>query len=150
MRSWGARTWSAAVGAGLATALVTGLPTEMIANPWFSRMVPATWWSRPVWALTAVLTGLLAATYVRRPVEAGTDRSVRRGGIGGVLGYLAIGCPVCNKLVVLALGTSGAMTWFAPLQPLLAVGAVVLLSIALRARLRNVDACPTTVRSALR
>lgn len=47
---------------------------------------------------------------------------------GGLLSYFAIGCPVCNKLVVLALGSSGAISWFAPLQPLLAVASVGLLA----------------------
>jgi hypothetical protein len=150
VRHWTSRHWGAAMAGGVATAVVTGLPTEMVANPWFVRMTPVLWWNRPVWLLTAVLTGLLLATYVGREQRARPESSTRRGGIGGVLGYLAIGCPVCNKLVVVALGTSGAMTWFAPLQPILAVGALVLLVVALRARLRSTDACPTTVRAALR
>lgn len=33
----------------------------------------------------------------------------------------AIGCPVCNKIVVALLGASGAISWFAPLQPILGV-----------------------------
>lgn len=150
MRDWTARQWVTAGAGALGTALLTGLPTEMIANPWFVRMTPVLWWNRPAWLLTAVLTGLLLATYVGTPDQERRERPARRAGVGGVLGYLAIGCPVCNKLVVVALGTSGAMTWFAPLQPLLAVGALVLLAIALRARLRSAAACPTTVRAALR
>ena len=47
----------------------------------------------------------------------------------------AISCPVCNKLVVLALGTSGALTYFAPIQPLLGFLSVGLLLYALRAQL---------------
>ena len=150
MRSWTTRQWLVGGGGALAAALVTGLPTEMVANPWFVRMTPVLWWNRPVWLLTAALTGLLVATYVGRPGSASGQRSTRRGGIGGVLGYLAIGCPVCNKLVVVALGTSGAMSWFAPLQPVLAIGGLVLLAVALRARLRSVAACPTSVRAAVR
>ncbi|MDX1620224.1 MAG: hypothetical protein R3320_04495, partial [Nitriliruptorales bacterium] len=122
MRNWSSLQWATAVAGGLATALLTGLPTEMIANPWFMRMTPVLWWNWPVWLLTAVLTGLLVATYVgHRSGEDEDERPLRRGGIGGLLGYLAIGCPVCNKLVVVALGTSGAMTWFAPFQPILAI-----------------------------
>lgn len=151
MRHWTFRQWGVAVAGAAVTALVTGLPTEMIGNPWFVRMTPVLWWNRPVWLLTAVLAGLLLATYVDVPEQARASTSTRRGGIGGVLGYLAIGCPVCNKIVVVALGTSGAMTWFAPLQPILAIGALGLLAVALRARLRSsATACPTTVRAALR
>jgi hypothetical protein len=64
------------------------------------------------------------------------------GGVGGLLAYFAVGCPVCNKLVVLALGATGALEFFAPLQPALAVLGVVVLGVALRARLRAARSCP--------
>jgi len=38
-----------------------------------------------------------------------------------VLATFAIGCPICNKLVVALLGVSGALTCWAPLQPLIGV-----------------------------
>jgi hypothetical protein len=50
-----------------------------------------------------------------------------------LLSVLAIGCPVCNKLVVLALGVGGALTYFAPVQPILGFLSVGLLAYALRA-----------------
>jgi hypothetical protein len=59
-----------------------------------------------------------------------------------LLTYFAVGCPVCNKLVLLALGSAGAMTLFEPFQPVLQVTAVVLLVWALRGRLRGEVACP--------
>ena len=61
---------------------------------------------------------------------------------GTVLGWFAVGCPVCNKLALLALGYSGALTWFAPVQAYLAVAAVGLLGVALVRRLRGQLACP--------
>jgi hypothetical protein len=147
LRTWGSRRWGAAVVGALAVALAIGLPTEMIPNPLFSRMTPVLWWNYPVWLATAVLSGLLIATYVREG-GSGHERPSRRGGIGGVLAFFAVGCPVCNKLVVVALGTSGAMSWFAPVQPLLALGALVLLGIALRGRLRGQQACAVPASSA--
>lgn len=140
MRSWSARRWSTAAVATLIVGLAIGLPTVLIDNPWFHRMMPTEWWNYPAWALSSVLAGLLIATYVRQPDQR-QDPSLRRGGLGGLLAFFAVGCPVCNKLVVLALGTSGAMSWFAPLQPILALLAVALLAVALRARLRNERAC---------
>ncbi len=50
-----------------------------------------------------------------------------------MLSVLAIGCPVCNKLVVLALGAGGALTHFAPVQPILGFLSLGLLAYALRA-----------------
>ena len=145
MRAWGQRRWAAAAGGTVVTALAIGLPTEIVPNPWFGRMMPVEWWNVPVWLATSALAGLLLATYVRdgrtNAASEGPDIAGTRGGIGGVLAFFAVGCPVCNKLVVLALGTSGAMSWFAPAQPVLAVAALVLLAVALRGRLRGERAC---------
>ena len=49
-----------------------------------------------------------------------------------LLTFFAVGCPICNKVVVIALGTSGALAWFAPIQPYLGVVALGLLAWALR------------------
>ncbi len=131
------------------SALAIGLPTDVIPNPVFGRQgTPVEPWAVPVLALTAVLSGLLLATYLRAgDVAAGDDadtldRPTRFGGLGGLLSFLAIGCPICNKVVVIALGTSGALTWFAPIQPYLGVAALGLLAWALRVRLRGEVACP--------
>ncbi len=133
------RQWTTAAIAAVVVGLLVGLPTDVIPNPVFGRPVPVTWWSYPVLVVTALLGGLLAATYVRTSDD--LDRPARAGGVGGLLSFFAVGCPVCNKVVVLALGTVGARRWFEPLQPLLAVASIVLLVVALRARLRSVDGC---------
>jgi hypothetical protein len=147
LRTWSMRHLVVAVGAGILIALVIGLPTDVIPNPVFGRPVPVTWWSYPTLVVTAVLGGLLAATYVG--ARSGTSPSVdevdaptRRGGIAGLLSFFAVGCPVCNKLVIVALGTTGARQWFEPLQPVLAVASIVLLAWALRSRLRSATSCP--------
>ncbi len=143
LRSWSARRrWVAAL-ASVATAFVVALPTAMIPNPVFGREVPTTWWAWPTLGLTSVLGGLLVATYVREPGTdtTGPQRLDRRGSLGGLLSFFAVGCPVCNKLALLALGYTGALTWFAPVQPVLAVGGVLLLAWALRGRLRGQLGC---------
>lgn len=56
--------------------------------------------------------------------------------------FFAVGCPVCNKLVLLAVGTSGALAWFEPVQPVLSVLALGLLAWALIRRLRSEASCP--------
>jgi hypothetical protein len=139
MRGWPARRWLVAEAAAVAFALVVGMPTDVIPNPLANRVEPVTWWSYPTLAVTAVLGGLVFATYVRsaaQPVATGKTTG------GGLLSALAIGCPVCTKLVVLALGTTGAMSLWAPLQPVLAVASLILLGWALRIRLAAERACP--------
>ena len=130
-----------AVLAGVVTAAVIGIPTGIIETPWYTRMTPVLWWNYPVWAVSSVLTGALVATYVRDP---SVRLPVTQGGktfAGSMLSLFAVGCPICNKLVVMAIGVSGALTWFAPLQPVLAVGSLGLLTYALLARRRTAIAC---------
>ncbi|MFP5368480.1 MAG: hypothetical protein ACLGIS_16910, partial [Actinomycetes bacterium] len=61
---------------------------------------------------------------------------------GAIVSFFAVGCPVCNKLVLLALGTSGAMQYFEPIQPLLAALSIALLLWAFVKRATSEDRCP--------
>lgn len=145
---WPARRWLAAAAAAALTYLVVAVPTDLIDTPLFSREVPPTWWSFPVLGITAVLTGLLLATYVsREPAAAGGageagDSKGRFGAAGTIVSFFAVGCPVCNKLVLLALGTSGAMQYFEPIQPLLAALSIAMLLWAFAKRATSEDRCP--------
>ncbi|MGA8046376.1 MAG: hypothetical protein WCA30_08935 [Dermatophilaceae bacterium] len=143
LRGWSSRRWTVAAPAALGTVLLIGLPTVLIPNPVFGREIPMTWWAWPTLLIAAVLSGLLMATYVREPDLRGLaeDDGTRSGMVGGVLTFFAVGCPVCNKVVLLALGSAGAMQWFAPIQPVLAGAAVVALAWALHVRLRGERAC---------
>ena len=150
---WPARRWLAAVGGALITYLIVAVPTDLIDTPLFTREVPPTWWSFPVLAVTAGLTGMVAATYVAREPAPQNDRHRRFGAAGTAISFFAVGCPVCNKLVLLALGASGAMQYFEPIQPLLAAGSVALLMWALHQRATSEDRCrapqvPAAARSA--
>lgn len=157
LRLWTPRQALVAVAATVAFGTLLGLTTVLIPNSFFVRDIAPVWWNYPVWVLTSVFCGMLVATYVRGGAAATTDadasleapaeRRVQRFGLGGgVLAWFAVGCPVCNKLALLALGYSGALTWFAPLQPFLALGALLLTGIALVWRLRGQVSCPVPVR----
>ena len=144
-----------------------GLVSAIIPNPVFGRQIPPEPFAIAVWLLSAPLMGIVAATYtspapprVATGLAAGTfpgatapaePQGTTIGTIGGLGAFLAIGCPVCNKIALLLLGWSGALTVFAPLQPL--IGAVslglLLATLAWRLRLRaRGGACtvPTEVR----
>ena len=146
LKSWTGWRWAFALGMAAVSALAIGLPTDVIPNPVFGRQgTPVEPWAVPVLAITALVSGLHFATYVQTGGAAdveGLDRSGRFGSVGGLLTFFAVGCPICNKVVVIALGTSGALTWFAPVQPYLGLIALGLLAWALRVRLRGEVACP--------
>ncbi len=130
--------------------LLVAVPADLIDTPMFSRALPPTWWAWPALVVSSVLGGLVAATYVR-PVDQDAggpeapepdDAASGRGGmLAGLLTFFAVGCPVCNKLVLLALGATGAVTWFEPFQPVLQTAALALLGWALVRRLRNRSSC---------
>jgi hypothetical protein len=141
LREWPPRRWLASGAGTIATGLLIGVPTRLVPTPLFSRMVPVAWWAWPIWASAAVIGGLLLATYVRVPAATGTADTSRTAVAGGVLSVFAVGCPVCNKLVVIAIGVTGALKVFAPLQPLLGLASLALLGWSLRVRLRGEIAC---------
>lgn len=124
----------------LAAALLIGIPTVLIPNPFFSRMLPVSAQDYAFLAVTVLLTGVLAASYalpVACPLQEGKLAT------GGFLSFIAVGCPVCNKIVVLAVGASGALSYFAPIQPLIAVASTLLLGYAIWLRARSIQAVQT-------
>lgn len=143
LSTWPARRWLFAAGTAAATVAVVGIPTDLIDTPLFTRDVPVTWWAWPVLIATAVLSGLVAATYVARKDEVPRrDGGSRLGMAGAIATFFAVGCPVCNKLVLLALGYTGALQFFEPVQPYLGALAVGALGWAFVWRVRRERSCP--------
>ncbi|HEX5164011.1 MAG TPA: hypothetical protein VFV93_01340 [Thermomicrobiales bacterium] len=125
-----------AVGAAFA-ALTIGIPTDVIPNGFFTRMTPVRVQDYVFLIVTAILAGILAASYAL-PQTRACSIEQGRATLGGLLSFLAIGCPTCNKVIVLLLGTSGALNIFEPLQPLLALASFALLVLAIWIRWRPV------------
>lgn len=140
LRTWSVRRRWAAAAAAAVIGVVIAVPTGIIRTSWYSRMTPVLWWNYPVWAASAVLGGLVFASYVREPNRRSVPKTATA---GGVLSFLAVGCPICNKLIVAAIGVSGALNVFAPLQPVLGVLSVAVMAVALRQRLIGEIVCPT-------
>ncbi len=135
------RFWIVSALATLGSLLLLGIPTALIPNPVFGRQIEAEPFAYVVWVASAVLMGLVTATYLA-PGPAGrsephTDERGTGGlTIGGLAAFLAVGCPVCNKIAVVALGFTGALQYFAPIQPILGAASVALLAVTLAWRLR--------------
>jgi hypothetical protein len=149
MRAWTLRHWFVAAVVTLVAGIAIGVPTGVVPTPFYTRMTPVLWWNHPVWAISSVLEGLLVATFVSSRAARGSEAENRsakprtaRALVAGMLSAFAVGCPVCNKLVVLALGVSGALSYWAPAQPVLALASLALLAQALVRRLRTAEACP--------
>jgi hypothetical protein len=142
-RSFGRRFWAAAFLGTVGSLLLLGLPTALIPNPVFGRQIAAEPWAYLVWLVSAPLAGLVFATYAA-PVPGGVGAAAATEGSSGTLAslaglgvFLAVGCPICNKVALVLLGTSGALTVFGPLQPVLAVASLGALAVTLWWRLRT-------------
>lgn len=132
------RGWLAAAFGGLAALVLIGIPTAIIDTPYFLRMTPVRVQDYAIWGATALLAGLIAGTFALPLRAVGKGKMLS----GGFLSYLAVGCPICNKLVVLLLGVSGALTYFAPAQIYIGLASLLLLAWTLRLRVRTlVGAC---------
>ncbi len=108
---------------GLAVALASfaalGTMAALWENPIFIRMTPAG-------DLEIVLLGtlsLLLGVYVgiRRPFC-----SVKTVTTGGVLGFIGVACPVCNKILLLLFGGELLLTYFEPVRIYVAALGVLL------------------------
>ncbi len=144
-------TWPRAVlFAGIAAVLIA-VPSDLIDTPIFGRPVEVRWIDYVILAVTSALIGLIFAIRPESSEVAATeelavtvDRQGTRTIWGGFVSFLAVGCPVCNQAVVALIGVSGALSWWAPVQPFVGLLAVGLLLYTLRKRLNTykLSACP--------
>ena len=167
LQQWGRRQYQVALLTAVLVGLLIGIATVLIPNPWFARDIEPVWWNYPVWIMTAATTGMLFATYIKprttvvepaalsdgqqAPPRASEPRDAygKMGMVGGVLSWFAVGCPVCNKLALIAFGYSGAITYFAPIQPFLALAALILTAGALVWRLKGQVVCKVPTPTAV-
>ncbi len=102
-----------ALAAGSLFMAVTGLVTGLIPNPFYTRMVPVTLLDYFFLATTSVLAGMY---FGKRKCTVSDNRI---SALGGLTGFVAFGCPVCNAVFLTFLSSSAIMTYIDPLRPFL-------------------------------
>jgi len=115
-------------GIAVAMASFAGLGTvsALWENPLFIRMTPAGGWEVAFLAALSLLLGAYMA--IRRPLC-----SVKAAGAGGVLGFLGVACPVCNKILLLMFGGELLLAYFEPVRVYVAAfGVLITLAAVLR------------------
>ena len=140
--------WAGGFGSltALLSFVVFGAISDVIPNPFFSRMSPVGIWE---WFFLVALS-LLLGIYIglRYLVKKGSTscNAVATGGfIGGFLGF---GCALCYQLLVLLFGVVGVTAYFMPLQPLIGTVGIALLCYAVYAQWRQYMALPPVALSA--
>lgn len=101
------------IAAGITVALVSFLLLGSVAalwdNPHFVRMTPAGGWEIAMLGAMSVAGGIYAA--IRRPFCSNAGA-----GAGGILAFLGVACPVCNKILLLMFGGELLMTYYEPVR----------------------------------
>lgn len=111
-----------------------GIPTALIPNSLYIRMIPATPLDYVFLGATSVLLGgYVGLLYYRK--SGGTKEDLAAMG-GGLAGIFAFGCPICNVLLVSLVGSSALLTYYEPVRPLIGIVGVALLGGAVYLRMR--------------
>jgi hypothetical protein len=108
---------------GLAVALASftalGTMAALWENPIFIRMTPAGDLEIVLLGMLSLLLGVYVG--IRRPFC-----SVKTVTTGGVLGFIGVACPVCNKILLLLFGGELLLTYFEPVRIYVAALGVLL------------------------
>jgi len=114
-------------GKGTAVALLAfgglGTVSALWNNPLFMRMTPVGGWEIGLLGALSMLFGRYVA--IRRPACADSTA-----GVGGVLGFLGVACPVCNKILLLLFGGELLLTYFEPVRIYVAAVGTAILAVA--------------------
>lgn len=90
-------------------------------NPFFFRMTPVQGFEIPLLAILALLSGTFVT--VRRPVCA-----AKKATGAGILGFLGVACPVCNKILLFIFGGELLMTYFEPVRIYVTLASIALMA----------------------
>ncbi len=112
---------------GLAVAIASfvgfGTVAALWENPLFIRMTPAGDFEIALLTLLSILLGVYVA--IRRPFC-----SAKTATASGIVGFIGIACPVCNKILLLLFGGELLLTYFEPVRIYVAGAGVVLAAVA--------------------
>lgn len=126
-------------GAATAAAMfvLLGTVAALWSNPFFTRMTPAGAFETAL----LLLQSLLAGVFVGLPQSPCGKRTA---GAGAIIGFLGIACPVCNKLLVLLIGSALLLEYFEPIRLYVALGGALLFAVAVWLKLARPECLKET------
>ena len=127
-----ARNLARGAAAAVAMFVALGTVAALWSNPFFMRMTPSSGFEIALLLLQSVLAGI----YVGLPQS---TCGTRTAGAGAVIGFLGIACPVCNKVLVLLIGSTLLLEYFEPIRLYVALGGAVLLALAVWLKLSRTE-----------
>lgn len=128
-----------------------GIPTAVIPNSYFFRMSPVTIFDYVFLPVNSILLGTFIAllfyqgNYKRLTKLKNTKTESAATGAAFV-NVLALGCPICNVVLVSLFSTTALMTYFEPLRPALAVLTAGILGTAIYFKAKSIKECKVCKR----
>ncbi|MCR4335151.1 MAG: hypothetical protein NUV57_01290 [archaeon] len=114
------------VGLAILFFIIMGTPTALVPNPFleYTRMIEATFFDYFFLATTSIMLAVLISLklYFKSEKQIGAKEVT-----GGVAGFVAFSCPICNMLLVALLGGATIMAFIEPLRPILGMVSIVIL-----------------------
>ena len=118
------KEWLSTLIIASATFLLLGTITALLNNSFFIRMTEVNGWDYIILSFESLLIGLFFG--IRAP-----HCATKKAAIGGVLGFVGFGCPVCNKILLLLFGSSILLSYFEPVRHYAGALGILLFSYAL-------------------
>lgn len=127
--------WIIGILSSIGIFIIFGVPTALIPNPWFIRMIGKNSFDYGFLILSSILLGAyIGVHYYKKNTAKKCAAVTYSGGIGS---FLAFGCPICNKLLVLLFGATALMVYLEPYRPILGFVSIALLGGALYWRIKK-------------
>ena len=118
------KEWLSTLIIASASFLLLGTITALWNNSFFIRMTEVNGWDYIILSFESLLIGLFFG--IQAP-----HCATKKAGIGGVLGFVGFGCPVCNKILLLLFGSSFLLSYFEPVRHYAGALGLILFSYAL-------------------
>lgn len=122
------RNLARGIAAAVAMFVVLGTLAALWTNPLFMRMTPTGGFELALLLLQSILAGV----YVGLPQSPCGKRTA---GAGALIGFVGIACPVCNKVLVLLIGSALLLEYFEPVRLYVALAGAALLAVAVWVKL---------------
>lgn len=122
--------------------LIFGIPTDVISNKLYTRMVPSTKLDLFFLVAASLTLGIYIGLsfYLRDKKKKQKNAAAYTGAVGS---FLAISCPICIQFLVLIFGAAALMAYLEPLRPYIGFLSIGLIGLGLYKEIEIIKKCKT-------
>ncbi len=122
--------------------LILGIPTRVIPNNFYTRMIPSTKLDLFFLITISLMLGIYIGLffYLKDKKKKQKNAAAYTGAAGS---FLAIACPVCIQLLVLIFGATALMTYLQPSRPYIGFLSIGLIGFGLYKEIEIIKKCKT-------